>query len=468
MGAPSQFEIGTDEALGTQGESEWARLCLKLQEGNGFNLVFLFSASARSAQVLRRRMEAVLREEGKSLQLMQTMPELAKGLAHRSTNGNATWGWVEATGPDAWAKFLAQLEAALQTVRQKLPEGLVISALPLNQRDLDKIAPHLKAACSLFLEPLPTWLRPLEQTGKPLTKRAPLPFESRSAPTSLVGPQNETGSKSEEPEPVQEDPAGRPALRLLKQALEQFGSREYEQAAQTAQQALELSRSSPDQMLRARILHCLACVEKASARNAEALEHVEQALESANGFPGPERVKWFDLAAQLRLKAGDWLRALQHCREGAALARLLGQQQPGDLLQRDFAVILSRQGEACLKQGDAESALPCLEESLEVRRGLLRQSRTVQTMRDVSYALYQLGIFQVRRGELEAAHKLTEESLYLDRKIIELFGATRPSVRDYAASLRLTATILERLERKEPARLRRRQAERLELQLKGG
>lgn len=475
MGAPSQFNIGPDEELGRQGEAEWARLRLQLREGGSFELVFLFTASARSAEVVRQRLAALLREEGESLHRLQMngrMPRPADELTRGSRNGTGGWGWVEAPGLDSWEEFLECLEESMAAVRRRHPGGLVVSALPLGQKALGKVAPQLSSSCSLLLNPLPIWVRPAQPTGEALDGQAaafsPAGLAGQ-APASLPAPQTEPApEQAEADEPDRRNPVRRLVDGLLEKARQRLSQKDCDRARQAAQQALDLCKSSPDQILRARVFYCLACVERASAQHEKALERVEQALQSSDGCTEAERVKWFDLAAQLQLQAGESARALQHCRQGVALAQKAVQSQPRDLTtQRDLAVILSRQAEAHLKEGDAESAFPCLKESLDVRRQLVRRSRTAQTLRDLSYALYQMGIFQVRRGELEAAHKLTEESLYLDRKIIERIGATRSSVRDYAASLRLTASILDRLGRKEPAQLRRRQAERLEQRLKG-
>ena len=479
MRARSRYSVELEDSLGQQGELEWQRLQANLREDQPGWLTFLYSASLRSAEVMRHRLEAALEEEGKSLYLLQAaspheLAQLPAAVVRPSRNGRGGLCWIEVSGSGAaqsdsgfwlfsWRDFLASLQDSFPLAQQCFPGGLIVSALPRIQAQLHEFAPELSSANLMVVEPLPTWVRPSAEDEPQRLQEKPPQSETahpHQAPTTATSPRVEA-----EPPKDAEDDRGQ---QLLEQARQLFLQKQYPEARQACRQALAAFEASSDSQGQARTHYWLARVERAAANPALALHHVQEALESPDERLGAERVRWYDLAAQMHLQAGDARQALKCCREGIWLAGRSARAQPQSAaVQRDLAVILSRQADAYLKSADADSALGCYQQSLQIRRRLMRKSPTAQTMRDLSYALYVLGQMRLRRGELEAAHKLTEESLYVDRKIIERFGATRPAVRDYAASLHLTAGILDRLGRKEPAKIRRRQAEQLEKRLKG-
>ncbi|MEE8587235.1 MAG: hypothetical protein V3T83_20540 [Acidobacteriota bacterium] len=478
MRARSRYSVELEDGLGEQGEDEWQRLQANLKERRPSWLTFLYSASLRSAEVMRHRLQAALKEEGKSLHLLRAgspneLAQLPAAVARPSRNGRGGLCWIEVSGSEAaqsdsgfwlfsWQDFLSSLQDSCPLARQCFPDGLIISALPRIQAQLHEFAPDLSSANLLVLEPLPTWVRPSGQ-DEPKRLQVKPPLHESAHPQQA--PTIATSSRVEAKPPKSAEKASQ-GQQLLEQARQLFLQKQYPEARLACRQALAAFEASSESQGQARAHYWLARVQRAAANPALALHHVQLALESRDESLKAERVRWYDLAAQMHLQAGDARQALNCCREGASLAGRLAQAHPeAAAIQRDLAVILSRQAEAHLKAADADSALGCYQQSLQIRRRLMRKSPTAQTMRDLSYALYVLGQLRLRRGELEAAHKLTEESLYVDRKIIERFGATRSTVRDYAASLYLTAGILDRLGRKEPAKIRRRQAEQLEKRL---
>ncbi len=479
MGLKSSSELRLEDRLGKQGEGEWQRLRDNLKQTRPSWLTFLYSASLHSSEVMRQRLEAALQQEGKSLKVLRAespfqLARLPEVIARPSKSSRSDHCWIEVSGSEAarsdnqfwrlgWQDFLASLQGSFQLAKQHFPGGLIVSALPRIQEQVAEYARELPSQDLLVLEPLPKWLRPRADEPAHRMKESPShrSAQGQRAPSVAI-------NSRIEPQPPKKAEMNGHAQQLLDQARQLFLKKQFPQARLSCQQALSAFEASSDSPSQARAHYWLARLERASANPALALHHIQLALGARDESLSAERVKWHDLAAQMHLQAGDARQAMKYCRKGVALASRLAQAHPETpSIQRDHAVILSRQADAHLKASDAESALACYRKSLHIRRRLMRKSPRAQTMRDLSYALYVLGQMHLRRGELQEAHKLTEESLFVDRKIIERFGATRPAVRDYAASLHLTAGILDRLGRSEPAKIRRRQAEQLEKRLKG-
>jgi hypothetical protein len=160
--------IEPDEPLGAENEAQWDRLRSQLDLAERFWLGFVFSPSARSAGVLRGRVERALRVERKTLLVIKpaTPVELRgvlRRLVYEEEPVRVGGVWVEAVRSDspgakeqpwteAWDELFLRMNIRRDVLRRRLPGGLVFGAPPEIKPRVREAAPDLWSVRSLVID----------------------------------------------------------------------------------------------------------------------------------------------------------------------------------------------------------------------------------------------------------------------------------------------------------------------------
>ena len=412
-----------DEAtsLDPAGEEGWRQVRRQFELADGFWLGFVFCPSPRTAAVLRRRVEHVLRFRAQRIRVIRpASPEELRSALHilfESESAHASCVWLESIHTDspilregaagpwtlAWDNFLLRANEHREGMRRHFPGGLILVAPPETKPRARDAAPDLWSIRSLVLDLQPTRdysIKRIEgdsfDAGETRNSVRDVSFDSSSKVGLSSAEAERITRRIESGQGYHPHGLARIRLREVESLLKQGRTHE---AADVARKTVDLLRRRPD----------------AERLLAEALVRSSEAA----------------------LADGDIAVSLERSEEAVTIRRnvLIADGETSKSL-RDLSVSLNNVGDVRWAAGELASATAVHEESLALRRRLVdAYGETPESLRDLSVSLGRVGDVRWAAGELASATAAHEESLALDRRLVEAYGETPQSLRDLSISL---------------------------------
>ena len=456
-------------ALDPAGEEGWGQLRRQFDLADGFWLGFVFCPSPRTAAVLRRRAEHILRFRAQRIRVIQPVsPEELSSVLHilfESESAHASCVWLESIHSDppilregaagpwtlAWDNFLLRANEHREGMRRHFPGGLILVAPPETKPRARDAAPDLWSIRSLVLD-----LQPISESSINRIERDG--FDTGETRNSVRGVSFDLSSKvgfsSAEAERIARKiengesyhPHGLARIRLLEVESLLKRGRTHE-AADVARKTVDLLRKRPDaERLLAEALVRSSEAALVDGDIAVSLEHSEAAVKIRRNIliadgEMPRSLRdlsiSLDRVGDVRRAAGELASATVAHEESLALVRRLVDaygETPESL--RDLSISLNKVGDVCGAAGELASATAAYEESLALGRRLVdAYGETPESLRDLSISLNKVGDVRGAAGELASATAAYEESLALRRRLVDAYGETPQSLRDLSVSL---------------------------------
>jgi CHAT domain-containing protein/tetratricopeptide (TPR) repeat protein len=190
---------------------------------------------------------------------------------------------------------------------------------------------------------------------------------------------------------------------LLRTSQQQIANERYEQAYQTARQALVLSQRRGDKRREARAANLLAIASLYTGRAGEAINYFKQTWLTADETSlGPIQITALSRAGGLMLMGGRYADALFCFQQGLQLAR-----QRKD--RANEVRLLSRLGALYAETADYAKAIEHLQAALPLAQGLADRAAEATILR-------KLVMVEKGRGALETALQYAERALALTRQ----------------------------------------------------
>ncbi len=415
----SQPAIEPDEPLGAENEAQWDRLRSQIELASGFWLGFVFSPSARTAGVLRERVERALKVERRTLLLIQpATPEELRGVLQRLVEDDAPaeagCTWVEAVRADsagakeqpwtaAWDELFLRMNVRRDVLRRRLSGGLVFAATPEIKARVREAAPDLWAVRDLVIDLAPV--------------------RSRAETAEFALPSLEMGEgPAPDPEFALQEAARRgalgakrsQALALMEAAEGLLAQDKAREARDVALEAWGLLQGDGD-FEEAKALVMLARAEHQD-HDAAATDHILRGIALARRVDirsVPQ--SWHLWGATVAFNTHDYMTAKEISRESVAIARSRLTEKETARRLASLALALSQLAAIESGTGESESALVHVEESILVARRFLRLTKPEARFRAVLQVALQIAAVVHRaRGDDAAALAAEEEAAALD------------------------------------------------------
>ena len=360
-------------ALDPAGEEGWGQLRRQFDLADGFWLGFVFCPSPRTAAVLRRRAEHILRFRAQRIRVIQPVsPEELSSVLHilfESESAHASCVWLESIHSDppilregaagpwtlAWDNFLLRANEHREGMRRHFPGGLILVAPPETKPRARDAAPDLWSIRSLVLD-----LQPISESSINRIERDG--FDTGETRNSVRGVSFDLSSK-----------VG-------------FSSAEAERIARKIENG---ESYHPHGLARIRLLEVESLLKR--GRTHEAADVARKTVDLLRKRPDAERL---------------------------------------------LAEALVRSSEAALVDGDIAVSLEHSEAAVKIRRNILiADGEMPRSLRDLSISLDRVGDVRRAAGELASATVAHEESLALVRRLVDAYGETPESLRDLSISL---------------------------------
>jgi tetratricopeptide (TPR) repeat protein len=410
--------VEPDEPLGAENEAQWDRLRTQLELAESFWLGFVFSPAPRSAAVLRRRVERVLRRDHEPLLLIQpATPVDLRGALLRLVNeddpARAGCVWVEAVRSDslgakqqpwtaAWDELFLRANVRRDLLRRRLPGGLVFAAPPEIKPRVREAAPDLWSVRSLVIDVAAV--------------RVPVDPAKLVLPAleMVTGPAPDPAFALAEAARRGEHGATRSQARALVQAAEGLlakgKAREARDAALKAWELLE----GEGGMGEAESLAMLARADEADQDYAAAMDHIERAIAMSRRInSGTVPMLWYTVAGTVATCLRDGVRAesIYAQAEPTLRARLANVEAFDDLFE--LAYLLGARAWLKHSAGDLDAALALSEEATLLVRRLVALFPHPAGYGMLRFSLKRLAWILRTRGDEAAALAAEEEAASL-------------------------------------------------------
>ena len=457
-----------EETLSPAAEAAWERVSRQVELATGFWLAFIFSPSLRTIEVMRARLEAMLKTRARPvLSFRPETPDGLRGVLQRLFDPDAASVgciWIEAVRVDtpidaprddsaqgdqkrgeapwtaAWDDLLLGMNQRRNGLRQHITGGLVLAGPPELKPRAREGASDLWSVRSLVID------------------LAPEPAIAALDPAALVpvrpSPNLQARGAGDAPDPdfalaeakrrATHGERGRvPSATALLRAVDGLlaAGRTHE-AVGAAREATELLRDMPrggavDLEV---ALGSLAEAEEAAGEVAMAADHVALAIQIRRTTGEQRLLRWYDQAGRLALGRGDRAAAQSSYEEMLALARRRREQQ-GDTPDalRDLLVSLGRTGNVRKQAGDVEGARAAFEEALGVAQQLRDDlGESPEILRELSATLEKLGATLQTAGNLPGATAAFEQHAALQGQRAETRNDARPTSPEHVDVLIMT------------------------------
>jgi tetratricopeptide (TPR) repeat protein len=399
-------------------------------------LGFLFLASPRTASVFRERLDASLRQQARSLAVIQpaSPAELETTIVELLKPSGPDQGcvWLEGLGSvrtaeqgsewsAAWGRLLLRLNEVRDRLSRTLPEsGVLLVARPGIKNLARTAAPDLWSARSLVLEPRPVATAHRSTGPSPQrAQRSPPPATQRPEPSAqeIREPAAEHLSGERDPAAVLEALRRGEGLLVLDRPAEALS-----EALSAAHLAAEIAEAG----LRAEALWLAARAAMADGDPVLAAEYLDEILPGLDTSGDRRHLQWLDLRGKIAQAAAQASGALGTYESALRLARRLLREY-GDSPERlrDLSVSLERVGDVRRELGDTAGAGQAYEEALELSRRLLREyGDSPERLRDLSVSLERVGNVRREGGENDRAALAYREALEVLQRARASYGSS--------------------------------------------